>query len=167
MLRSSIDYTRPFCLENCCCNFLSPYALQSTWGQRLFPILYVITNQVSKIKGEFSYGTQNFKYMFNEQRHVCYYKIKIKMIGKPTRKHKEIKTMRINITHPLKSTWQLTNVVHPIALEATNSSTLQKKKIEIFYVLNLGNSKKIKVKKSTISRRSMMQPTNYQLPNTN
>ncbi len=90
------------------------------------------------------------------------------MIGKPTRKHKEIKTMRINITHPLKSTWQLTNVVHPIALEATNSNTLQKKKkIEISYVLNLGNSKKIKVKKSTISRHLVIQPTNYQLPNIN
>lgn len=89
------------------------------------------------------------------------------MIGKPTRKHKEIKTMRINITHPLKSTWQLTNVVHPIALEATNSNTFQFFFCEIFYALNIGNSKKNKVKKSTISRHSVIQPTNYQLPNTN
>jgi hypothetical protein len=75
--------------------------LQSTWGERLFPSLYVITNQVSKIKNELSYGAKNFIYIFNEQRHVCYYKIK--MIGKPIGKHKEIKTTRINITHPFKN----------------------------------------------------------------
>jgi hypothetical protein len=77
--------------------------LQSTWGARLFPTLNVITNQVSNIKGELSYGAKNFIYIFNEQRHICYYKIKVKMIGKTIGKHKEIKTMRINITHPFEN----------------------------------------------------------------
>jgi hypothetical protein len=51
MLRSSIDYARPFCLENCCCNFLSHLMLSKALGVRYcFLLCMSLPTKFQKLK---------------------------------------------------------------------------------------------------------------------
>ncbi len=51
MLRSSIDYVRPFCLENCCCNFLSYLMLCKALGVKdCFLLCMSLPTKFQKLK---------------------------------------------------------------------------------------------------------------------
>jgi len=119
MLRSSIDYARPFCLENCCYNFLSHLMLCKALGVRdcfllcmSLPTKFQILKVSLAMEPKFSY-IYIYIYSMNEDMFT---------------------------TTKSRSKW----LENP-----------------------LGNIKKSKQWESTILRHSLIQPTNYQLPNTN